>query len=251
MRNAELDDSALARTGMLALEGALLVERGRDAGLEFESLYCVHARETWAIGLGLPGIEPRIMPESEIARLAGYPFHRGVLGLARRPEPRESAALAGSLAASAPGVLILALPEAIDPANLGASFRSAAALGCSALLLGPGGPDPYCRRALRASMGASLTLPWARLPGAEGLEPFLGAGFEVAACVLEPGAIDLRSFRRPPRLIVVMGNEAFGLSPAWRGACTLALTLPMMGGTDSLNLAAAAAIFLHSLRSGV
>ncbi len=249
MRSAEQGDRELVRDGRLALEGALLVERGRAAGLAFDSLLCVPAREAWARDLGLRGLEPTILPESEIARIAGYPFHRGVLGFARRPESRPCASLAEAAAVSNRPELILALPEAIDPANLGAAFRSAAALGCSALLLGPGGPDPLCRRSLRASMGASLTLPWARMAGPEALAAFIGAGYAAAACVLEPDAFDLRDFRRPRRLIVMMGNEAFGLSPAWREACSLALTLPMLGGADSLNIAAAVAIFLHSLRS--
>ena len=244
-------DRSREALGLLALEGAFLIERGLRAGLRLEALLCVPAREAWARGLGIPGLEPEVLPEAELAAEAGYPFHRGALALARRPAERGAGELAAILAGPPePGArasTILVLPELSDPANLGSAFRSAAALGCEALLLGPAGPDPLCRRALRASMGASLSLPWARLPGPEGLRPFSEAGYEAAACVLDPGAADLRSFRRPPRLALVLGNEAFGLSPPWRAACPLSLTLPMRGGADSLNLAAAAAVFLYAL----
>jgi tRNA G18 (ribose-2'-O)-methylase SpoU len=223
-------DAECAGEGLLVLEGGFLVERGREAGLRFEALYCV--------------------PEAGIAGLAGYPFHRGAVALARRPEPRRSGELAATLSGATAPSTLLALPEAVDPANLGSAFRSAAAFGCAALLVGPGGPDPLCRRALRASMGASLRLPWARLSGPAALGAFAEAGYEAAACVLEPGAVDLRSFVRPPRLALLLGNEAFGLSGPWREACPRALTIPMLCETDSLNLAAAAAVFLYALCSG-
>ena len=141
---------------------------------------------------------------------------------------------------------ILVLPELIDPENLGSAFRNAAALGCDALLLGPKGPDPLSRRVLRVSMGASLSLPWARLSGSENMCLVARRGYEAAACVLDPDAEDLRTWSRPQRLALVLGNEAFGLSVSWLAACTYRLTLPMCGGTDSLNLATAAAIFLYN-----
>jgi tRNA G18 (ribose-2'-O)-methylase SpoU len=239
-------DAALAARGLFALEGSFLVERGRDAGLEFEALYCVPAREGWARSLS--SIEPTILPEVDIAQIAGYPFHRGALALARRPLESPAKDLAARLAGDpSRGTTILILPETVDPANLGSAFRSAAALGCAAVLLGPRGPDPLCRRALRASMGATLRLPWTRLTGPGCLAPLAQADYRIAACVLDPKAIDLRTFSRPNRLALVLGNEAFGLSASWEDACDLRLTLPMLGGADSLNVAAAAAVFLYAL----
>ncbi len=237
----------IARTssrGRIALEGALLVERGVAAGLAIEGLYCVPARAEWAAGLGL---EATVLPEAEIARLAGYPFHRGVLGIALRPPepPLESALPEGSGAS-----IVLVLPEIGDPENLGAAFRSAAALEASAVILGPGGPDPLSRRVLRVSMGASLGLPWARLGGPEDLSLLSRAGYELAACILDPGAADVRGYRRPERLALILGNEAFGLSDPWLSACGPRLTLEMAGGTDSLNVSTAAAIFLYELGPG-
>ena len=109
------------------------------------------------------------------------------------------------------------------------------------------GPDPLCRRVLRVSMGASLQLPWARIGGPEEFRALALQGFVSAASVLDPNALDLRSWRRPDRLALVFGNEAFGLSDPWLNACDLRVTLPMRGGTDSLNVATAVALFLYAL----
>jgi len=235
--------------GSLVLEGGFLVERGIAAGLLLEELCCVPAREAWARDLAGLEIEPKVLPEARMAEIAGYPFHRGVFALARRPEPRSLADILGPAAArAARDGLILALPELVDPENLGAAFRNAAAFGCSALLLGPSGPDPYSRRCLRVSMGAALGLGWARLAGPEGLREAEALGYEIAACVLDPGAKDLRAWEAPERLALVLGNEAFGLSPPWLEACGERVTLPMLGGTDSLNVATAAAVFLYAAR---
>jgi tRNA G18 (ribose-2'-O)-methylase SpoU len=234
----------------LLLEGALLVERGIEAGLEIMELACVPARESWIRGLLGPDGPISVLPEEELASMAGYPFHRGVLARARRPPERDPRELASALGARSQGAAprtILLLPELSDPENLGSTFRSAAAFGAEALLIGPRCPDPYSRRCLRVSMAASLSLPWARLSGPGELEPFAEAGFDAAACVLDPDAIRLESYRRPLRLLLALGNEAFGLSPPWLEACGTRITLPMLGGADSLNVAVAAAIFLYSL----
>jgi tRNA G18 (ribose-2'-O)-methylase SpoU len=179
-----------------------------------------------------------------MAEKAGYAFHRGVLAVARRPkESSPSEALA--LSETSPSLLVL--PELGDPENLGSAFRNAAALGCGALFLGPGGPDPLSRRVLRVSMGASLSLPWARLGEPTDMRTIREHGYIAAACVLDPEAMDVRSWERPEKLALVLGNEAFGLSPTWLAACDRRITLPMQGGADSLNLATAAAVILYAL----
>lgn len=234
--------------GLVALEGAFLIERALSCGLVLERLYCVPAREAWARSLPSPSLAIELVPESGISELAGYDFHRGAYALARRPAERGlEDALAEALPQGAVRRTILVMPELGDPENLGSSFRNASALGCSALLLGPSGPDPLSRRVLRVSMGASLRLPWARLDGPEELAALSALGFGVAACVLDPAARDLRSWTRPERLALVLGNEAFGLSAPWLEACDELVTLPMLGGTDSLNVATAGAIFLFAL----
>jgi TrmH family RNA methyltransferase len=96
-------------------------------------------------------------------------------------------------------------------------------------------------------MGASLSLPWARLGSPAGLALLEERGYKIAACVLDPGASELRSWEAPARVALVLGNEAFGLSGPWLGSCADRLTLRMPGGTDSLNVSTAAAIFLYEL----
>jgi tRNA G18 (ribose-2'-O)-methylase SpoU len=184
------------------------------------------------------------MPEAEISRAAGYRFHRGVRALARRP---AEAAAADAVPGGTGPSLILVLPEMGDPENLGSCFRSAAALGAAAVLLGPGGPDPLSRRALRVSMGSALSIPWARLSGPSELRLLEERGFLLAACVLDPGARELRDWEPPDRTALAMGNEAYGLSEPWLRACGTRLTIEMSGGTDSLNVSTAAAIFLYEL----
>jgi len=233
-----------AKQPALELEGAFLVERALGAGLAIEELYCVPAREPWARRLLGGSLEPQVLSESAISEKLRYPFHRGVFALASRPRELDPTQ---ALPADAGQGCILVLPEVNDPENLGSAFRNAAALGCPALLLGPSGPDPLCRRVLRVSMGASLSLSWARLGGPEGLALVASRGFVPTACVLDPGARDLRRWDRSGGVALVLGNEAFGLSRPWLEACRDRVTLPMGGGTDSLNVATAAAIFLYTL----
>lgn len=257
----------MERDGEILLEGAFLAERARSAGLAIVDVACVPAREIWARATFAPDATAsdlvRILPERELAEIAGYPFHRGVLVRARRPEaisPEQAldAGLVAALKATAspkdPGILparsrVLVLPELVDPENLGACFRNAAALGCGAVLIGPKVPDPFSRRVLRVSMGASLSLPWARLSDdpQETFSALRARGFRTVACVLDRQAIDLRRYEAPERLALVLGNEASGLSAPWLDPCDDRLTLPMYGDTDSLNLATAAALFLYAL----
>ncbi|MGO8694279.1 MAG: TrmH family RNA methyltransferase [Rectinemataceae bacterium] len=253
-----------AKEDVVTLEGAFLVERAVSAALDITEIACVKAREEWVHdqcakagpGRTMPAI--RVLGEREMASIAGYPFHRGVLALARRPVETSAAELVERFAREAArgggqgnrsSTTLLALPELRDPENLGSIFRSAAALGCDALLLGPGGPDPLSRRVLRVGMGASLSLPWARLDGPRDLESFARLGFGIAACVLGPDAQDVRLYARPQRLVLTLGDEAFGLSEEWRGLCDCEVTLPMLGGTDSLNVAVAAALFSYIVNS--
>ena len=242
-----MNDRQLADQGLLALEGAFLVEKALKAGYSIDRLYCVGARESWARGLSMGACSPTVLPEAAVSEIAGYPFHRGVYALARRRpaiEASEAARLSQAGNESGGRATVLVLPEISDPENVGAAFRNAAALGCGALFLGSCGPDPLSRRVLRVSMGASLNLPWARLCGPEDMAILSSLGFASAACILDPRALDMRAWPKPERLALVLGNEAFGLSAPWLEACEHRITLPMLGGTDSLNVSTAAAIFL-------
>jgi tRNA G18 (ribose-2'-O)-methylase SpoU len=190
--------------------------------------------------------------EEELAGLAGFPFHRGVLAAARRramPALRDMSPSIPGVASSAASRLVV-LPATIDPENMGSIMRSAAALGWDGILLGPGCCDHLSRRSLRVSMGAAFSLPTLRMSGPAELAALAASGWSLAAAVLDPGATPLRDWRAPERLALLIGNEFEGLGPEWlsfpdRGVEATRLTIPMDPGSDSLNAAAAAAVFLY------
>jgi tRNA G18 (ribose-2'-O)-methylase SpoU len=274
---AGLRDRDLRAEGVVVAEGRLLAERllaaarrsaqgGRDGkagsmpgplfvpptSFETLGLLCVPALAEEFAGLaeGLCPLEVR--PEPELAALAGFPFHRGVLAAARRGPLPRLADLGPCLPDRDPRRAgpsrVVVLPATADPENMGAVFRSAAALGWDAVLLGPACCDHLSRRALRASMGAALSLPAAAIDGAGALEALHAASYGLAAAVLDDGARPLAGWTAPGRLALLIGNEYEGLGPDWLGGCVERLTIPMAGGTDSLNAAAAAAIFLYCCR---
>ena len=143
--------------------------------------------------------------------------------------------------------MVLALFGIANHDNMGGLFRNAAAFGAGAVLLGPGCCDPLYRKAIRVSVGAALTVPFARLgPDEDALDLLEAAGFEALA--LSPAGAELVSaLTRPSRAAVLLGAEGSGLPPALlSGGRTL--RIPMAEGWDSLNVAAASAIVLHQLR---
>lgn len=240
---ASLRDRDLREEGIVVAEGRLLAERLLLAGRRFEALgvLCVPAlagRFEEIAGGRCPVL---VRPEAELAAIAGYPFHRGAIAAARRP---PLPGLGWLLGAAAPRRLLL-LPATADPENMGSLFRSAAALGADAAILGPGSCDHLSRRALRVSMGAALSLPAFSAPGPEALSELALAGFGLAGAVLDPAARDLSGWLPPPRLCLLVGNEYEGLAPEWLPPSVERITIPMEPGSDSLNAAAAAAIFMY------
>jgi tRNA G18 (ribose-2'-O)-methylase SpoU len=140
--------------------------------------------------------------------------------------------------------------DVVDHTNLGAAFRSAAALGIDAVLVTPRCADPLYRRAVRVSMGAVFDVPWARLTTWPDVELLHGAGFVVAALSLEEDAMTLDELvaRRDPQLALVFGTEGDGLRAATLADADLVVRIPMSGGVDSLNVAAAAAVAFYATR---
>jgi tRNA G18 (ribose-2'-O)-methylase SpoU len=139
----------------------------------------------------------------------------------------------------------------VDHTNVGAVFRSAAALGADAVLISPRCADPLYRRSVRVSMGTVFQIPWTRLPEWREARALLGdLGFHIAALALAEGAVGLDDFvaDRPDRVAVLLGAEGDGLSRRAMQAADSVVTIPMAGGVDSLNVAAAAAVALWALR---
>ncbi len=241
-----LKDRDLRREGVVVGEGRLVASRVA-ARLPLLAVLAEPSAAAEAETLAAGRCPVAVLPSEELSRTAGYPFHRGLLAAARRPELPEV-----SPAGLAEFRRVLVLPEPNDPENLGAVVRSAAALGWDAVVLGPGSCDPYGSRALRCSMGAVLTLPLFAAPGPNAIGALAAEGWAVAAAELSPGATELGTdgaaglLRGAARLALMLGNEHDGIPEPWRACRTASVSIPQARNTavDSLNVAAAAAILL-------
>ena len=186
-----------------------------------------------------------------IEAMTGFHLHRGALASMHRPQlvdPTEL--LQNALLHDVSRVLIL--EDIVDHTNVGAVFRSAAALGVDAVLITPRCADPLYRRAVRVSMGTVFQVPWTRIePWPAGQQVLRDHGFTVAAFALGDGAISLDDLaaKQPDRLAMIFGTEGDGLSRLAVKGADLVVKIPMSGGVDSLNMAAASAVALWALRA--
>ena len=177
-----------------------------------------------------------------LTQLTGYQLTRGMLCAMRRKELPT----AESILATATRVAVL--EDVMNPTNLGAIFRSAAALGMDAVLLTPGCSNPLYRRSCRVSMGTVFQVPWTFLP--ENWLELLGQfGWKTAAMALKDDtlSIDDPALQQAPKLAVVLGTEGEGLQDATIDGCDYTVKIPMSHGVDSLNVAAASAVAFWQL----
>lgn len=185
-----------------------------------------------------------------LEQLTGYQLHRGVLCAMRRPAPIAAA----DVCQGARRVVVL--ENIVDPTNLGAIFRSAAALGMDGVLLTPSCCDPLHRRAARVSMGTVFQVPWAYLGAVpadwpeEGLAFLREQGFTTAAMALSDRAVSIEEprLRGIGKLALVLGTEGDGLAEKTVAMCDETVCIPMAHGVDSLNVAAAGAVAFWVLR---
>ncbi|WP_427385516.1 TrmH family RNA methyltransferase [Janibacter sp. G56] len=180
-----------------------------------------------------------------IESLTGFHLHRGALAAMHRPAPVPVA----ELVRDARRVLIL--EDVVDHTNVGAVFRSVAALGFDAVLITPRCADPLYRRAIRVSMGTVFQVPWGRIePWPRAVDDLRAEGFAVAALALSDDAVDLDTYAAtaPEKVALVLGTEGDGLSRRTLAAADAVVTIPMAGGVDSLNVAAAGAVAAYALR---
>ena len=176
-----------------------------------------------------------------LARLTGYKLTRGVLCAFRRPaQPSAEAVCKGASR-------VVVIDNVVDTTNIGAIFRSAAALGIDAVLLTRDSCDPLNRRAIRVSMGNVFLVPWAWTDGVEELKAL---GFKTAAMALTDDSVGLDDERllAEPRLAIIMGTEGDGLPRKVVHAADYVVKIPMAHGVDSLNVAAASAVAFWALR---
>lgn len=188
-------------------------------------------------------------PSELLEQLTGYQLHRGVLCAMRRP----AALSADEILRCARRVAVI--EGVVDPTNIGAIFRSAAALGMDAVLIDPTCCDPLHRRAVRVSMGTVFQVPWARIGerpatlAGQGMALLRANGFKTAAMALNETAISIEDpvLAREEKLAVVLGTEGDGLPDETIAACDYCVMIPMSHGVDSLNVAAASAVAFWQL----
>jgi len=256
-----VSDPALMRDrGLFVAEGRLAVERLLAARFRARALLVVEpALERLAPALAAAGRgrTPAVFvaDSAQLRLVTGFRFHRGCLALGERPAPGPAAE---ELPPAAPGRPLVVLDRVSDPDNVGSIFRNAAAFGSAGVLLSPACADPLYRKAIRTSMGTTLQLPF-RAAGADEwpgvLERIRAAGTRLVALTpLEP-ATGLEAFvRRGGRagIALLLGNEGAGISRAALDRCDERVRIDVAPAVDSLNVAAAGAVFLYELqrRSG-
>ena len=240
--------------GMFIAESPKVIERALDAGCEPVSLLMErkHIDSQAKDVIARCGDIPVYTSDLDIlTKLTGFQLTRGVLCAMRRPKLKSvEEVLEGARR-------IVILENVMNPTNVGAIFRSAAALGMDAVLLTPGCSNPLYRRAARVSMGTVFQIPWtfigsemADWPG-PGMEKLRSLGFKTAAMALRSDSISIDDPQlfAEEKLAIVLGSEGDGLTNDTIADCDYTVLIPMYHGVDSLNVAAASAVAFWQLRN--
>lgn len=231
--------------GCFIAESPKVIRRALDAGcvpLSFLIEKGAAEREAAAVLDRCPGV-PVFTAEHELLKnLTGFPMTRGALCCMRRPVTPKLETIAAYRR-------IVLLEHVVNPTNVGAIFRSAAALGMDAVLLTDDCSDPLYRRAIRVSMGTVFQMPWLYMD--KGAEPSIlkSYGFRLLAMALDDRAISLDApvLKEEPKLAVVLGTEGDGLLTKTVEDCDYIVRIPMSHEVDSLNVAAASAVAFWEL----
>lgn len=231
--------------GLFLAEGEKVIRRALAAGYPMRSTL-LSPKWVEAMRPLIDAVDAPVYVGGEplLEAVTGFHVHRGALASMQRIAVPE----AGSVLAKARRVVVM--EDIVNHTNLGAIFRSAAALGMDAAVLTPSCADPLYRRSVRVSMGTVFALPYARLdswPG--GLATLAEHGFRTIALTPGPTAIDLRDLRFGPeeKVALLLGTEGDGLSDPALAAADLRVRIPMAAGVDSLNVAAAAAVACYAI----
>ena len=238
--------------GIFIAESPKVIDRALDAGYKPVSLLMERKQITGpAAGiLSRCGDAPVYTADREmLAELTGFELTRGVLCAFHRPAPRP----VEELCKNARRVAVL--EGIVDSTNVGAIFRSAAALNMDAVLINPSCCDPLCSRAVRVSMGTVFQVPWGQLGETpadwpeKGMDILHSLGFKTAAMALSDRSvsIDDEQLAKEPKLAIVLGTEGDGLAAGTIASCDYTVKIPMSHGVDSLNVAAASAVAFWQL----
>ncbi|MDT3767760.1 RNA methyltransferase [Gleimia hominis] len=250
-----LTDVALRRVleprgGLFIAESKNVIERALEGGYEPRSFL---TSPRWLDGMRtvfarFPDAPVFVAEESVLEQLTGFHVHRGVLAsMHRHPLPAVEALLQDARR-------VVVLEDIVDHTNVGAIFRSAAALNVDAVLVTPSCADPLYRRSVRVSMGTVFQVPWTRLDAWPDPHMFQSHGFETVALALHDKPVSLQDFAHnlegsPGRRIAwIMGSEGYGIKNRTLRTVDHKVMIPMSHGVDSLNVAAAAAVVFWATR---
>ena len=233
---------------MFIAESPLVIGRALDAGYEPVSVLMEarHGKGAGAEILARLGADVPVFtaPDSVLVNLTGFHLTRGMLCAMRRPKLQSVEDVCRDARR------LVVLENVMNPTNIGAIFRSAAALGMDAVLLTTAGSDPLYRRASRVSMGNVFLIPWTYLPESGDWTQLLrDLGFRTVAMALRNDSVRLDDPRlaAEEKLAIVMGTEGDGLAPSTIASCDYTVRIPMYHGVDSLNVAAASAVAFYEL----
>ncbi len=238
--------NAVRDARLFVAEGATVVERVLRSALEVHSVLVSDRKFATCTSFLRPDVRVFRLRSELADELVGFHFHCGVMASAVRPAIPDPDAW---IPATGPS-LIIAADCVVDPENVGALIRIASAFGAEGVILGKGSADPFSRRVLRVSMGNVLFMPIVETDDLPSLLSDLSGPrrFHVCGTVLDSHAARLDAFRFSERTVLVFGNEYDGISEDVQGGLTHRLTIAMLNGTDSLNVAISAGIFCHQYR---
>lgn len=246
LTEAQLRNRLEPAKGIFIAESPKVINVALDAGYQPTALLCERRHiegDARNIILRCGDIPVYTGERQLLEQLTGYTLTRGVLCAMRRPSPQPVA----DVCRDARRVVVI--DGVVDTTNIGAIFRSAAALGIDAVLLTRSSCDPLNRRAVRVSMGSVFLVPWTWLDAP--ISSLNDLGFKTAAMALTDDSIplDAPQLKTVPRLAIIMGTEGDGLSPATIQAADYVVRIPMSHHVDSLNVAAASAVAFWELRA--
>ncbi len=253
LTEAQLRNRLEPRLGIFIAESPKVIDRALDAEYEPVSLL-MERKHLTGQGAGIIArcgeIPVYTADDTLLANLTGYPLTRGVLCAMRRPALPSVEALCQNARR------VAVLENIVDHTNIGAIFRSAAALGMDAVLVTPSCCDPLYRRSARVSMGTVFQVPWTRIGETAdqwpqpGLSRLQAMGFKTVAMALRNDTVDIDDpgLLGEEKLAVVLGTEGDGLAASTIAQCDYTVKIPMARGVDSLNVAAASAVAFWALR---
>ncbi|MDO4632753.1 MAG: RNA methyltransferase [Eubacteriales bacterium] len=238
--------NVIERALFAGYEPIALLTEAQDAG----AVRLAEQMESWLMQQKREQQIPHyVVKKEQLSKITGYPMTRGALCAFRRKELCSIEELCRD------AERIVVLEAVMNPTNLGAIFRSAAALHMDAVLLTPGSSDPFYRRAARVSMGTVFQIPWTAMDvkkeswPEEGIAKLHSLGFKTVSMALRRDSVEIddRTLHSEKKLAIIMGTEAFGLSDETLEKSDYTVKIPMSHGVDSLNVAAASAIAFWEL----